>query len=113
MPGGADVVIECAGVADTVQQALRVVRPGGTVVIVGVMPRGATVSIEPFDVLVRELKVLGSFINPFVTRRAADLVASGVLQLDKLITRKVSLKEAADMITRSQVPGEVKVLAVP
>jgi L-iditol 2-dehydrogenase len=48
-----------------------------------------------------------------VTRRAADLVASGVLQLDKLITRKVSLKEAADMITRSQVPGEVKVLAVP
>jgi L-iditol 2-dehydrogenase len=113
LPGGADVVIECAGVADTVQQALRVVRPGGTVVIVGVMPRGATVSIEPFDVLVRELKVLGSFINPFVTRRAADLVASGVLQLDKLITRKVSLKEAADMITRSQVPGEVKVLAVP
>ena len=113
LPGGADVVIECAGVADTVKQSLRLARPGGTVVILGVMPQGEAVPIEPFDILFRELRVLGSFINPFVTRRAADLVVGGALQLDPLITRTVTLDEAAGVIARPAGPGEVKVLAMP
>lgn len=72
VPGGVDVVIECAGVADTVRQSTRLARAGGTVVILGVMPQGETVEIEPFDILFRELRVLGSFINPFVHRRHRD-----------------------------------------
>ena len=35
LPGGADVVIECAGVGETVEQAFQLARPGGTVVILG------------------------------------------------------------------------------
>jgi 2-desacetyl-2-hydroxyethyl bacteriochlorophyllide A dehydrogenase len=113
LPGGADVVIECAGVAETVEQSVRLARPGGTVVILGVMPQGVTVAIEPFDILFRELRVLGSFINPFVHRRAADLVASGVIELDKLITRRVSLDEVPGIVANPPAPGEVKVMVVP
>ncbi|MFP3675034.1 zinc-binding dehydrogenase, partial [Bacillus sp. SIMBA_031] len=64
LPDGADVVIECAGVPETIEQAPRLARKGGTAVILGVMPQGATVSIEPFDLLVREIRLLGSFVNP-------------------------------------------------
>ncbi len=113
LPGGADVVIECAGVAQTVEQSLRLARSGGTVVILGVMPKGARVSIEPFDLLVRELRVLGSFINPFVHRRAADLVAAGVLDLDALITRTIGLEDVPAIVGRPPDPGEVKVMIVP
>lgn len=113
LPGGADVVIECAGVADTVQQSIRVARSGGTVVILGVMPQGATVAIEPFDILFRELRVLGSFINPFVHRRAADLVATGAIELDRLVTRTIGLEEVVEVVSRPAAPGEVKVMAVP
>ncbi len=113
MPGGVDVVIECAGVAETVQQSFRLAKSGGTVVILGVMPQGEKVEIEPFDILFRELRVLGSFINPFVHRRAADLVASGAIEIDKLISRKVSLDEAVDVVSQPPVAGEVKVLIVP
>ena len=113
LPGGADVVIECAGVAETVQQSIRLARSGGTVVILGVMPQGAKVEIEPFDILFRELRVLGSFINPFTQRRAADLVASGVLDLDRLITRTIPLDEVGTVIAHPPAPGEVKVIAVP
>lgn len=113
LPGGADVVIECAGVAETVEQSVRLARPGGTVVILGVMPQGATVAIEPFDILFRELRVLGSFINPFVTRRAADLVASGAIEIDRLISRRIALEEVAGVVANPPAPGEVKVLAVP
>ncbi|UJW74244.1 zinc-dependent alcohol dehydrogenase family protein [Rhizobium sp. SL42] len=113
VPGGVDVVIECAGVAQTVQQSFRLAKAGGTVVILGVMPQGAKVEIEPFDILFRELRVLGSFINPFVHRRAADLVATGSIEIDRLISRKVSLEEAALVVTHPPAPGEVKVMVVP
>lgn len=113
VPGGADVVIECAGVAETVKQTTRLAKPGGTVVILGVMPQGAKVEIEPFDILFRELRVLGSFINPFTHRRAADLVASGTIEIDKLISREVSLEDAPEVIRNPPAPGEVKVLMVP
>ncbi|PSJ53081.1 zinc-dependent alcohol dehydrogenase family protein [Kumtagia ephedrae] len=113
VPGGVDVVIECAGVRDTVEQAPRLVRAGGTVVILGVMPQGEKVEIEPFDLLFRELRVLGSFINPFVHRRAAELIASGTIKVEKLVSRQVSLDEAPQVIANPPGPGEVKVLVVP
>ncbi len=113
VPGGVDVVIECAGVAETVQQTTRLSKAGGTVVILGVMPQGAKVELEPFDILFRELRVLGSFINPFVHRRAADLVAAGVIELDKLITRRITLDEAPEIIRHPAAAGEVKVLVIP
>lgn len=112
-PGGVDVLLECAGVRETVEQSLRLARAGGTVVIVGVVPKGMTVNIEPFDLLFRELKVLGSFLNPFTHERAARLVASGAIEIDRLISRKVSLEEAAQVIANPPMPGEVKVLVVP
>jgi threonine dehydrogenase-like Zn-dependent dehydrogenase len=113
VPGGVDVVIECAGVAETVEQTTRLAKAGGTVVILGVMPQGAKVQIEPFDILFRELRVLGSFINPFVHRRAADLVASGAINVEKLISRRVSLDEAPEVVCNPARAGEVKVLVVP
>ncbi|WP_026623143.1 L-iditol 2-dehydrogenase [Ensifer sp. WSM1721] len=113
VPGGVDVVIECAGVAETVQQSTRLAKAGGTVVILGVLPQGEKVEIEPFDILFRELRVLGSFINPFVHRRAADLVASGAVEIDKLISRRISLDDAPDIISRPAAAGEVKVLVIP
>ena len=112
VPGGVDVVIECAGVAETVEQSTRLAKAGGTVVILGVMAQGDQVRIEPFDILFRELRVLGSFINPFTHRRAADLVASGVINVEKLISRKITLEEAPDVIRNPPAAGEVKVLVM-
>lgn len=112
-PGGVDVVLECAGVRETVEQSMRLARAGGTVVIVGVMPQGMKVAFEPFDLLFRELKILGSFLNPFTHRRAADLIASGAIEIDRLISRQVTLEEAPAVIANPPAPGEVKVLVVP
>lgn len=113
MPGGVDVVFECAGVRETVEQSMRLAKAGATVVVVGVMPQGMKAEFEPFDLLFRELRVLGSFLNPFTHRRAADLIASGAIEIDKLISRHVTLEEAAAVIANPPAPGEVKVLVVP
>ncbi|RVA55082.1 iditol 2-dehydrogenase [Mesorhizobium sp. M7A.F.Ca.US.001.01.1.1] len=112
-PGGVDVVFECAGVRETVEQSMRLARAGGTVVIIGVTPQGMKAEFEPFDLLFRELKVLGSFLNPYTHRRAAELIASGAVEIDRLISRQVSLEEAPAVIANPPAPGEVKVLVVP
>ncbi|WP_164754317.1 zinc-dependent alcohol dehydrogenase family protein [Mesorhizobium sp. M7A.F.Ca.US.008.03.1.1] len=113
VPGGVDVVFECAGVRETVEQSMQLARAGGTVVIVGVTPQGMKVEFEPFDLLFRELKVLGSFLNPYTHRRAAELIASGAIEIDRLISRQVSLEQVPAVIANPPVPGEVKVLVVP
>lgn len=113
VPGGVDVALECAGVAETVGQATKLVRPGGTVVILGVMAQGEKIEIEPFDLLFREVKLVTSFLNPFTHRRAADLIASGTIEVERLISRKVSLDESPAVVSNPPGRGEVKVLVVP
>ncbi|MDM9628772.1 zinc-dependent alcohol dehydrogenase family protein [Rhizobium sp. S152] len=113
LPGGADVVIECAGVAGTVEQAPALARHGGTVVILGVMPQGEKVSIEPFDLLFREIRLVSSFLNPFTHKRAADLVASGRIKVEPLISRRIGLNEAMEAIRNPARAGEIRTLVLP
>jgi L-iditol 2-dehydrogenase len=113
LPGGADVVIECAGVRETIEQSTRMARNGGTAVILGVMPQGVKIEFEPFDILFRELKVVGSFLNPFTHARAADLIASGAIEIAPLISRTISLDEAPDAISHPARSGEIRVLVLP
>lgn len=113
LPSGADVVFECAGVVETMQQAPCLARRGGTAVILGVMPQGETIEIEPFDLLFREVALVSSFINPFTHGRAADLIASGRIKVEPLISRRIGLDEAPDAIANPARGGEIRVLVVP
>lgn len=113
LPGGADVVIECAGVAETMVDAPKLARNGGTVVILGVMPQGETVAIEPFDLLFREVRVLTAFLNPDTHARAAALIAEGTIRVEPLISRRIGLDALPDALANPPRPGEVKVLVMP
>ncbi|MCJ8052577.1 zinc-dependent alcohol dehydrogenase family protein [Shinella curvata] len=113
VPCGADVVIECAGVAETMMLAPKLARNGGTVVILGVMPQGEKIEIEPFDLLFREVKILTSFLNPHVHGRAAALIASGTIKVDRLISRRIGINDLPDAVANPPRPGEVKVLVMP
>jgi L-iditol 2-dehydrogenase len=58
-------------------------------VVLGVLARGATVEIEPFDLLVREVDLRMAFVNPFTQGRALELLASGSVKAGPLVTREV------------------------
>ncbi len=113
LPQGADLVLECAGVTDTVEMAPRLTRSGGRVVILGVLPQGDRVRIEPFDLVFREIQLLHSFINPFTQARAAAMLVAGQVQVAALISRIIPLSEAPQAIAGPAAPREVKVLVVP
>lgn len=111
--GGADVVIECAGVADTLQTGLRMARRGGTFVLFGVTPAGIEVPVLPFDLLVNEIDVRPAYLNPFTHSRAAAMVASGALELDSLVTKAIGLEEVAGVVGSAPLTGEIKVIVRP
>jgi L-iditol 2-dehydrogenase len=112
-PEGYDVVIECAGTGETFLQSLAIARKGGTVVPFGVVPQDERVTISPFELLTRELRVEPAWLNPKTLARAAELIASGALSLDRLITRTIGLDAVPGVIGAAPATGEIKVIAVP
>jgi L-iditol 2-dehydrogenase len=112
-PKGADLVLECAGVAETVEAAPALTAAGGRIVILGVLPKGQRVQVEPFDLLFREISLLHSFINPFTQARAAAMIAAGAVDVAPLISRTIPLSESVEAVANPARPGEVRVLVVP
>jgi threonine dehydrogenase-like Zn-dependent dehydrogenase len=110
VPGGVDVVLECAGVPETFRQSIALARRGGAVVVFGVMPKGEIVGIEPFDLLFRELRLEGAYLNPLTHARAAKLVASGALELERLVSRSIGLAELPGILGTPPLFGEVKTM---
>lgn len=80
--GGSEVVIECAGVLPAVEQALRLVKNGGRLVIFGVSPAGQQLPIAPYEIYKRDIGIIGSFLNPFTFKSAVDLLTTGRIRLD-------------------------------
>ena len=112
LPGGADVVLECAGTVETFEQAVALARRGGTVLVFGVAPQAELAHISPFEVFARELRLLGSYLNPRTHGRAVALAASGRLALAPLLTQRLSLAEIPAVLAAPPAPGEVKALYV-
>lgn len=110
VPGGADVVFECAGLGETLLQATRLARRGGTVVLFGVVPEADRITISPFELLTRELRLESAWLNPLTHRRAAELIAAKALLLDPLITRTIGIEEVPSVIGASPAQGEIKVV---
>ncbi|HEY1827219.1 MAG TPA: zinc-binding dehydrogenase, partial [Acidimicrobiales bacterium] len=58
LSGGADVVLDCVGSAESIEQSLAMVRPRGTVALVG-MPGKVTVDLAPL--WHREVRLAGAY----------------------------------------------------
>ena len=91
---GADVVIEAAGTDRAWFDAEELVRPGGTVVMFGGLPRDARPAIDAYRLHYEELTIRGSFHHtPATVRAALGFLGSGAYPWQKLVTHQVSLGE--------------------
>ncbi|WP_170991041.1 alcohol dehydrogenase catalytic domain-containing protein [Herbidospora galbida] len=96
-PGGAEWAIEAIGRPDTLETAFEALRPGGTLVAVGLGKVGQTFNV-PVNLLVqREKRVIGSLYgsaNPLVDLpKIFELYLAGRLPLDLLIGRRYRLDQ--------------------
>jgi L-iditol 2-dehydrogenase len=104
-----DVAYEVVGRPDTVLAAVRSVRKGGTVVLIGnLSPR---VEIPLQEVVSRELSLLGSCASSGEYPRCIDLLAQGAIDVRPLISATASLEEGPSWFSRLH-RGEAGVMKV-
>ena len=90
---GADVVIEAAGTVEAWERALSLVRPGGTVLAFGGLPRDARVAVDPYRIHYEEVRLVGAFHHtPRQFRAALAFLASGAHPFERLVTHEVDLE---------------------
>jgi S-(hydroxymethyl)glutathione dehydrogenase/alcohol dehydrogenase len=114
--GGAHYSFECIGLKPTVQQAVNMVRTGGTAVLVGVVPVGQMVELHAADITLREKKVTGSMMGSNRFRidmpRYVDFYLDGRLKLDEMISARLALSDvnqAFDSMRKGEVARSVLV----
>lgn len=105
-----DVTFEAAGVLETFNQAVVITRAGGTVLVLGVAPPHERAALSVYDVVIRGLRIIGSYINPDTQSRAVELIASGKLQIDQLISKIISLDQLPDFLKNVPGKGDIKYL---
>ncbi len=112
---GADVVIEAIGLPATWEQALKLVRKGGTVLEFGGCPPGTGIKVETELLHYGEVTVRGAFhATPLHFKKALNLIASRTIDVRPLVTRKMKLeeiKEAFEILSTTK--SEIKIAITP
>jgi len=99
-PRGLDAVFECAGKQETLDQAAELLKPGGTLLIVGI-PELDRVSFDPHLLRRHELEVRSVRRQNDCVRSAIELISSGAISVDSLVTHRFTLaqtKAAFDLV---------------
>jgi L-iditol 2-dehydrogenase len=97
---GADVVIEAVGSEEAWRDALRLVRPGGTVVLFGGLPGGTEVPLDAYRLHYEEVTVRGAFHHaPRHVRAALAFLASGAYPWERLVTHRIGFEDVAALFT--------------
>ncbi len=104
---GVDLVVETAGTAEAVAQAVELSRPGGRVVLTG-LPHEAS-RLEFFWVVRREISILGSMIYQDEFPEAIALLASNQVNGQRLLTHRFPLDRIGDAFAAHRSPDSIKV----
>lgn len=95
---GVDVAIEALGTQSTFENALRVLRPGGTLSSLGVYSGKLSIPLEPFAAGLGDHKIVTTLCpgGKERMRRLIELVRHGRLDLTPLLTHTFSLENITE-----------------
>jgi 2-desacetyl-2-hydroxyethyl bacteriochlorophyllide A dehydrogenase len=106
-----DVIMECSGNPKAFAQAIKAVRPGGRVGVLGYYG-DELAEVRPSDIMMRDLEVLGSVCPTGAWDAALALMADGRVNTEAVITHTFPLERFAEAyeIARHGTDGAVKVM---
>ena len=111
---GLDVVVECVGLPEIWELAFSCVRKGGTVHFFGGCKSGSTVSFDTTKMHYGDIKLMSVFHHtPKYFRQALDLIASGKVEVEKLITETLPLEKVEYAMEQLIAGNAIKFLIKP
>lgn len=95
--GGVDHAIEAIGLPATMEDAVDMIRPGGTAYLIGIAPLPSTMELSAFRLVWFNRGVQGVLMGANQFRRdipaLVDLALAGRLRLDRLLTERIGIEE--------------------
>lgn len=112
-PDGADVALEVVGYGPTIQLAIDSVRKGGSIGCIGNLRPEVPFPLQAL--VTRELSVYGSCASAGEYEEAIAAVASGVIQVEPLLSATADLAEGGEWFARlyKNEEGLMKVILKP
>ncbi|HZA09072.1 zinc-dependent alcohol dehydrogenase [Mycobacterium sp.] len=105
-----DVVFECSGNATATSTALKMLAPGGILVVVGVGPNPG---LDSATILLKEITVRGSYIYADEFDRTIELLATGQVAVADLTTVVSPLADALTAFDHLRAGRIMKALIAP
>jgi len=99
-----DLTIECSGSIEGFKACFEYVERGGTILQFGVVPKGEKTEISPFGIYKKEIRILGSYLNPFTMREAVRIIETGEFKFEKLVTDVLTLEEVKNYLEAHKKP---------
>jgi len=103
---GADYAVDASGAIPAIEQAFGLLRRGGTLVLVGMPPSGATIPLDAEAIADNAVRILGSKVGS--VRPQLDIPAlvglytQGRLKLDELISGRWPLGDINDAVAAAE-----------
>ena len=108
-----DLVIDATGATSAIEDGLGRVSRGGTFLVFGVAPADASVRFSPFRIYNDEITVIGSMAVLHSFGRAVDLLASGAIDPEPLLTHRLPLDSYEEAIGLVRAGEGLKVQLSP
>ncbi len=111
---GLDVAVECVGLPEIWERIFSCVRPGGTVHFFGGCKSGSKVSFDTTKMHYGDIKLMSVFHHtPKYFRQALEYIKSGDVEVEKLITDTLALKDV-EFAMKQHIAGKaIKYLIKP
>ncbi len=111
---GLDVAVECVGLPEMWERVFSCVRPGGTVHFFGGCKSGSTVTFDTTKMHYGDIKLMSVFHHtPKYFRQALELIKSGDVEVEKLITEELPLEKVKWAMEQHIAGNAIKFLIKP
>ena len=111
---GLDVAIECVGLPEIWEQVFEYVRPGGTVHFFGGCKSGSKVTFDTTKMHYGDIRIMSVFHHtPEYFRKALEYIASGEVEVEKLITDTLPLEKVEYAMEQHIAGNAIKFLIKP
>ncbi|TNM59581.1 zinc-dependent alcohol dehydrogenase family protein [Aliirhizobium smilacinae] len=105
-----ELVADATGVPSVVEKMIDLVSDGGTALLFGVCPPSATISIHPFEVFRRQLKLVGSHSLNRNIPEALDILKADDGSIARLVSHRLPLEEMLPFfLAKPSDPATMKV----
>jgi L-iditol 2-dehydrogenase len=110
---GADAALEAVGATDPIRTAIACVRKGGSVTLIGNVTPNIDLPLQ--QVVTRQIRLQGSCASSGEYPACIELLSSGAIRVDTMISARTPLEEAAGWFDRlyRHEPHLMKVIVQP